>query len=75
MQSDHRPGGRRFAGIVLTELDRDTLATVGDTHLLLEHERLIEGPKLLWRTAGTTSSSRRAVRDSSTESWWHAAVP
>ncbi|QOV34760.1 family 43 glycosylhydrolase [Streptomyces ferrugineus] len=49
MQSDHRPGGQRFAGIVLTELDRETLARVGDTHLLLRHERLIEGPKLVKR--------------------------
>ncbi len=49
MQSDHRPGGNRFAGIVLTELDRDTLRPVGGTHLLLQHERLIEGPKLLER--------------------------
>ncbi|MEU9167265.1 glycoside hydrolase family 43 protein [Streptomyces sp. NPDC048420] len=47
LQNDHRPGGRRFAGIVLTELDRETLAPVGDTHLLLQHERLVEGPKLL----------------------------
>lgn len=47
LQNDHRPGGRRFAGIVLTELDRETLAPVGDTHLLLQHERLIEGPKLV----------------------------
>ncbi|MFF6784635.1 family 43 glycosylhydrolase [Streptomyces sp. NPDC012510] len=47
MQSDHRPGGRRFAGIVLTELDRSTLRPLGDTHLLLQHDELIEGPKLL----------------------------
>ncbi|MFI6665800.1 family 43 glycosylhydrolase [Streptomyces sp. NPDC050481] len=47
LQNDHRPGGRRFAGIVLTELDRETLAPVGDTHLLLQHERLVEGPKLV----------------------------
>ncbi|MEU6225960.1 family 43 glycosylhydrolase [Streptomyces sp. NPDC047042] len=47
MQSDHRPGGQRFAGIVLTELDRETLARTGDTQLLLQHERLIEGPKLV----------------------------
>jgi xylan 1,4-beta-xylosidase len=47
LQNDHRPGGRRFAGIVLTELDRQTLAPVGDTHLLLQHERLVEGPKLV----------------------------
>ncbi|MER6129182.1 family 43 glycosylhydrolase [Streptomyces sp. NPDC001795] len=49
MQSDHRPGGERFAGIVVTELDRDSLAPLGGTHLLLQHERLIEGPKLLRR--------------------------
>ncbi|PWI14631.1 xylan 1,4-beta-xylosidase [Streptomyces sp. Act143] len=49
MQSDHRPGGRRFAGIVLTELDRETLVPVGETQLLLQHERLVEGPKLLRR--------------------------
>ena len=47
LQNDHRPGGRRFAGIVLTELDRETLTPVGGTHLLLQHERLIEGPKLV----------------------------
>ncbi|MCX5252905.1 family 43 glycosylhydrolase [Streptomyces canus] len=47
LQNDHRPGGRRFAGIVLTELDRETLAPVGDAHLLLQHERLVEGPKLI----------------------------
>ncbi|MEU0068352.1 family 43 glycosylhydrolase [Streptomyces sp. NPDC006332] len=49
LQNDHRPGGRRFAGIVLTELDRDTLSPVGGTHLLLQHERLIEGPKVVRR--------------------------
>ncbi|MEU2774037.1 family 43 glycosylhydrolase [Streptomyces sp. NPDC007162] len=47
LQNDHRPGGDRFAGIVATELDRRTLAPVGTTHLLLQHDRLIEGPKLL----------------------------
>lgn len=47
LQNDHRPGGNRFAGIVLTELDRETLAPLGETHLLLQHERLVEGPKLL----------------------------
>ncbi|MFG2798108.1 family 43 glycosylhydrolase [Streptomyces pseudovenezuelae] len=47
LQNDHRPGGRRFAGIVLTELDRETLTPVGGTHLLLQHERLVEGPKLV----------------------------
>ncbi|MEU6371952.1 family 43 glycosylhydrolase [Streptomyces sp. NPDC046909] len=49
LQNDCRPGGRRFAGIVTTELDRKTLAPIGDTHLLLQHERLVEGPKLLHR--------------------------
>ncbi|MFC8096269.1 family 43 glycosylhydrolase [Streptomyces sp. NPDC057301] len=49
LQNDHRPGGRRFAGIVLTELDRETLTPVGGTHLLLQHERLVEGPKLVRR--------------------------
>ncbi|MGW1210110.1 family 43 glycosylhydrolase [Streptomyces sp. NPDC002499] len=49
LQNDHRPGGRRFAGIVLSELDRETLAPVGGTHLLVQHERLIEGPKLVRR--------------------------
>ncbi|MFF8228320.1 glycoside hydrolase family 43 protein [Streptomyces caelestis] len=49
LQNDHRPGGQRFAGIVVTELDRDTLAPVGPTRLLLQHDRLIEGPKLLRR--------------------------
>ncbi|MFC9508248.1 family 43 glycosylhydrolase [Streptomyces sp. NPDC057002] len=49
LQNDHRPGGRRFAGIVVTELDRGTLRPVGETRLLLQHDRLIEGPKLLRR--------------------------
>ncbi|TQE20691.1 family 43 glycosylhydrolase [Streptomyces ipomoeae] len=49
MQSDHRPGGERFDGIVMTELDRSTLRPIGETHLLLQHDRLIEGPKLLVR--------------------------
>ncbi|MET9762385.1 glycoside hydrolase family 43 protein [Streptomyces sp. NPDC006372] len=49
LQNDHRPGGQRFAGIVLAELDRDSLAPVGETRLLLQHDRLIEGPKLLRR--------------------------
>ncbi|MBV7695856.1 family 43 glycosylhydrolase [Streptomyces sp. TRM70350] len=49
LQNDPRPGGRRFAGIVMTELDRETLVPIGGTHLLLQHDRLIEGPKLLRR--------------------------
>ncbi|MEX3105616.1 family 43 glycosylhydrolase [Streptomyces sp. ST1015] len=49
LQNDHRPAGNRFSGIVATELDRVTLKPLGDTHLLLQHERLVEGPKLLKR--------------------------
>ncbi|MFJ7291233.1 glycoside hydrolase family 43 protein [Streptomyces collinus] len=49
LQNDHRPGGERFAGIVVTELDRDALEPVGETRLLLRHDRLVEGPKLLRR--------------------------
>ncbi|MEV7388360.1 family 43 glycosylhydrolase [Streptomyces sp. NPDC091215] len=49
IQNDHRPGGRRFAGIVATELDPETLTAVGTTRLLLQHDRLVEGPKLLQR--------------------------
>ncbi|MDX2679786.1 family 43 glycosylhydrolase [Streptomyces sp. NY05-11A] len=47
LQNDHRPEGQRFAGITLTELDRDALSPLGVTHLLLQHERLVEGPKLV----------------------------
>jgi xylan 1,4-beta-xylosidase len=53
LRNDHRPGGNRFDGIVLTELDRDTLAPIGPTRLILQRnqrsERLLEGPKLLVR--------------------------
>ncbi|MFJ3801364.1 family 43 glycosylhydrolase [Streptomyces sp. NPDC090088] len=49
LQNDHRPGGRRFAGITATQLDRETLTAVGPPRLLLQHDRLIEGPKLLKR--------------------------
>ncbi|WBO63066.1 family 43 glycosylhydrolase [Streptomyces camelliae] len=49
LQNDHRPGGRRFCGIVATELNPSTLSPVDGTHLLLQHDRLIEGPKLLKR--------------------------
>ncbi|MES5818699.1 family 43 glycosylhydrolase [Streptomyces sp. RG80] len=49
LQNDCRPGGQRFAGIMATELDRESLERVGDTHLLLQHGRLVEGPKLLER--------------------------
>ncbi|NUR59807.1 MAG: family 43 glycosylhydrolase [Catenulispora sp.] len=52
LRNDHRPGGNRFDGIVLTELDRDTLAPLGPPRLILRRDpgdRLIEGPKLLFR--------------------------
>ncbi|MET8805368.1 family 43 glycosylhydrolase [Streptomyces sp. NPDC004546] len=49
LQNDHRPGGLRFCGTVATELNPATLSPVGATHLLLQHDRLIEGPKLLKR--------------------------
>ncbi|MHC5902356.1 family 43 glycosylhydrolase [Streptomyces sp. S6] len=49
LQNDHRPAGNRFSGITATELDRVTLKPLGETHLLLQHERLVEGPKLLKR--------------------------
>ncbi|GGS60524.1 family 43 glycosylhydrolase [Streptomyces griseoviridis] len=49
LQNDHRPGGQRFSGIVLTELDPASLAPVDETRLLLQHDRLIEGPKVCTR--------------------------
>jgi len=53
LQNDHRPGGNRFDGIVLTELDRDTLTPIGPSQLILQRdprrERFVEGPKLLFR--------------------------
>ncbi|MGO4535077.1 family 43 glycosylhydrolase [Leifsonia sp. 2MCAF36] len=51
LQNDHRPGGDRFSGIVLTELDRShgTVRSIGRTRLLLQSDTLIEGPKLLFK--------------------------
>lgn len=51
LQNDHRPGGDRFSGIVLTELERTdgTFRPVGGTQLLLQRDTLIEGPKLLFK--------------------------
>ena len=52
LRNDHRPGGNRFDGIVLTELDRDTLVPIGPTRLILRRDprgRFVEGPKLLVR--------------------------
>lgn len=53
LRNDHRPGGNRFDGIVLTELDRSTLAPLGPSELILHRdprrERFVEGPKLMAR--------------------------
>ncbi|PUB25491.1 xylan 1,4-beta-xylosidase [Promicromonospora sp. AC04] len=64
LQNDSRVGGRRFDGIVLTELEvppaggpeggsRDgglpdvgRVRAVGPTHLLLQRDELVEGPKI-----------------------------
>jgi xylan 1,4-beta-xylosidase len=55
LQNDSRVGGRRFDGIVLTELDVPITGGVPDvsrlrpswpTRLLLQREELIEGPKV-----------------------------
>ena len=55
LQNDSRVGGRRFDGIVLTELDvpivdgaahLGQVRPVGSTHLLLQREELVEGPKI-----------------------------
>jgi xylan 1,4-beta-xylosidase len=45
VQSDSRPGGNRFSGIVLVALDYDG-HTTGTPSLLMQHPTLIEGPKL-----------------------------
>lgn len=58
VQNDSRVGGRRFDGIVLTELvvpmaggvpDVAGVHTAGPTHLLLQAEELVEGPKITVR--------------------------
>ncbi|GAB3164968.1 glycoside hydrolase family 43 protein [Myceligenerans halotolerans] len=54
LQNDSRVGGRRFDGIVLTELAADRaddgtvrgLRATGPTHLLLQRDELVEGPKI-----------------------------
>lgn len=73
LQNDHRPGGRRFAGIVATELDRDTLTPVGETRLLLQHDRLIEGPKLLRREGWYYLVLAEGARAGNTGCGWPAA--
>lgn len=49
VQSDSRPGGNRFSGIVLVELDGSGTRTLGTPVLLVQHPTLIEGPKLYQR--------------------------
>src|SRR5699024_3768304 len=59
LQNDSRPGGRRFDGIDLTGLHLEVQAGAppvihaarqhGSTHLLLQREELIEGPKITVR--------------------------
>ncbi|WP_454857228.1 family 43 glycosylhydrolase [Promicromonospora soli] len=55
LQNDSRVGGRRFDGIVLTELevplvggvpDTSSVRAVGPTSLLLQRDNLVEGPKI-----------------------------
>jgi xylan 1,4-beta-xylosidase len=55
LQNDSRVGGRRFDGIVLTELevplaggvpDTASVRAVGPTRLLLQRDNLVEGPKI-----------------------------
>ena len=47
VQSDSRPGGSRFSGILIVPLSDDGTRTEGRPTLLLQHPTLIEGPKLL----------------------------
>ncbi|WP_205857646.1 family 43 glycosylhydrolase [Phytoactinopolyspora endophytica] len=49
VQNDHRPGMQRFNGIVVDELDPETLEPRGTTTLLVRRDGLLEGPKLLVR--------------------------
>lgn len=55
LQNDSRVGGRRFDGIVLTELevpladgvpDVGRVRATGPTHLLIQRDELVEGPKI-----------------------------
>ncbi|MFC8797910.1 family 43 glycosylhydrolase [Promicromonospora sp. NPDC057138] len=55
LQNDSRVGGRRFDGIVLTELevpladgvpDPSSVRAAGPTRLLLQRDNLVEGPKI-----------------------------
>jgi xylan 1,4-beta-xylosidase len=53
LQNDSRVGGRRFDGIVLTELEvplvdgvPGRVRVVGPTRLLLQRDELVEGPKI-----------------------------
>ena len=46
LQCDSRPGGSRFSGILIVQLDADGTRTIGSPTLLLQHPTLVEGPKL-----------------------------
>jgi len=46
VQSDSRPGGSRFSGIILVPLNEAGTAAEGEPRLLVQHPTLIEGPKL-----------------------------
>lgn len=49
VQSDSRPGGSRFSGILVVPLDDAGTRTMGAPRLLLQHPTLVEGPKLFER--------------------------
>jgi len=52
VRNDHRPGGNRFDGIVLTELDRGSLEPLGATRTIFRRpdpSPLLEGPKVMVR--------------------------
>ncbi|MFF9563893.1 family 43 glycosylhydrolase [Leifsonia sp. NPDC014704] len=48
VQSDSRPNGSRFSGIVLIPLDEEGTSTAGEPTLLMQHPTLIEGPKMTY---------------------------
>jgi xylan 1,4-beta-xylosidase len=47
VQSDSRPGGSRFSGIILVPLNEAGTEVAGRPTMLLQHPTLIEGPKML----------------------------
>ena len=46
VQSDSRPGGSRFSGILIVPLDAGGTRTTDAPRLLVQHPTLVEGPKL-----------------------------